>query len=97
MPVPAAPPPGLHALDLGAGPEVLVRASSQSNANPDLLRVVLTLHGAGGDARGGLAPLGALPTVPEMSFVGVSLARVPSGRWTNPGTRSRADRPTRTA
>jgi phospholipase/carboxylesterase len=57
MPAAAAPPPGLHTLDLGAGPEVLVRASSQSNANPDLLRVVLTLHGAGGNARGGLAPL----------------------------------------
>jgi phospholipase/carboxylesterase len=57
MPAPVASPPGLHALDLTPGPDVLVHASSQSNANPDLLRVVLTLHGAGGNARGGLAPL----------------------------------------
>jgi phospholipase/carboxylesterase len=52
-----APAPGLHALDLGPGPEVLVRvpAPSEDDAGPQ--RLVLTLHGAGGDARGGLAPL----------------------------------------
>jgi phospholipase/carboxylesterase len=60
---PAAPgtastgaPPGLHALDLGPGPEVLVRVPAPGDdAGP--LRLVLTLHGAGGSARGGLAPL----------------------------------------
>jgi phospholipase/carboxylesterase len=51
-----APAPGLHALDLGPGPEVLVRVPAPSeDAGPQ--RLVLTLHGAGGDARGGLAPL----------------------------------------
>jgi predicted esterase len=54
---PAAPTPGLRALDLGPGPEVLVRvpASSDDDAGPQQL--VLAFHGAGGDARGGLAPL----------------------------------------
>jgi phospholipase/carboxylesterase len=47
------PGPGLRALDLGPGPEVLLRAPP--GAGP--LRLVVTLHGAGGNARGGLAPL----------------------------------------
>ena len=54
--VSGAPASGVHALDLGPGPEVLVRVPSPSaEAGPPLL--VLALHGAGGDARGGLAPL----------------------------------------
>src|SRR4051794_38871790 len=53
---PAALAPGLHALDLGPGPEVLVRVPAPSaDAGPP--RLVLAFHGAGGDARGGLAPL----------------------------------------
>ena len=52
----ATPTPGVHALDLGPGPEVLVYVPAPSaDAAPPLL--VLALHGAGGDARGGLAPL----------------------------------------
>jgi phospholipase/carboxylesterase len=48
--------PGLHALDLTPGPEVLVRVPTPSaDAGPP--RVVLAFHGAGGDARGGLGPL----------------------------------------
>lgn len=59
---PPAPPgsasvpatPGLHTLPTGPGPEVLLRVpSGTTTASP----LVLTLHGAGGDARGGLAPL----------------------------------------
>lgn len=51
-----APTPGLHTLDLGAGPEILVRVPAPPHdAGP--LHLVLTFHGAGGDARGGLAPL----------------------------------------
>jgi phospholipase/carboxylesterase len=49
-------PPGVHTLDLGSGPEVLVRVPAPS-VDPGPQRLVLTLHGAGGDARGGLAPL----------------------------------------
>jgi phospholipase/carboxylesterase len=46
--------PGLHTLPAGPGPEVLLRVpSGTTTASP----LVLTLHGAGGDARGGLAPL----------------------------------------
>jgi len=47
--------PGVHTLDLGPGPEVLVRVPSTDAAGPP--RLVLTLHGAGGNARGGLQPL----------------------------------------
>jgi phospholipase/carboxylesterase len=48
--------PGLRTLGLGPGPEVLVRVPAlDGDAGPQ--RLVLTLHGAGGDARGGLAPL----------------------------------------
>ena len=51
-----SPTPDLRALDLGPGPEVLVRVPAPSpDAGPP--RLVLALHGAGGDARGGLAPL----------------------------------------
>jgi phospholipase/carboxylesterase len=51
-----APTPGLQALDVGPGPEVLVRVPTPSD-DADPHHLVLTLHGAGGDARGGLAPL----------------------------------------
>ena len=54
--VPAVPTPGLQPLDLGPGPEVLVRVPvSSPDAAPQ--RLVLALHGAGGQARDGLAPL----------------------------------------
>jgi phospholipase/carboxylesterase len=42
-------------LDLGPGPVVLLRVRSADAAGPQ--RLVLTLHGAGGNARGGLEPL----------------------------------------
>jgi poly(3-hydroxybutyrate) depolymerase len=45
----------VHALDLGPGPEVLVRMPSTDAGGPP--RLVLTLHGAGGNAGGGLQPL----------------------------------------
>lgn len=54
---PAAPPPGSHVLDLGPGPEVWVRVPAPSEIEAGPLRLVLTLHGAGGNAQGGLAPL----------------------------------------
>jgi phospholipase/carboxylesterase len=47
-------PPGLHVLDLGPGPEVLLHVPPPAPAPPVL---VLALHGAGGAARGGLGPL----------------------------------------
>jgi phospholipase/carboxylesterase len=53
----AVPPPGLHTLDLGPGPEVLVHVPTPASGDAEFLRLVLTLHGAGGTARGGLAPL----------------------------------------
>jgi predicted esterase len=58
-------PPGLHVLDLGPGPEVLVRVPTPSDDAAPQRRLVLTLHGAGGDARGGLAPL--LPHADHLS------------------------------
>lgn len=52
---PSAPPrPGRYALDLGPGPQVLVHVPAALDAPA---RLVLALHGAGGDAAGGLAPL----------------------------------------
>ncbi|WP_346280803.1 hypothetical protein [Pseudonocardia sp.] len=54
VPAPAPSPPGLHILPTGPGPEVLVRVPAAGAAT---LRLVVTLHGAGGNARGGLAPL----------------------------------------
>src|SRR3954466_4365891 len=53
----AALAPGLHTLDLGPGPEVLVQVPAPSHSNAGPPRLVLTLHGAGGNAYGGLAPL----------------------------------------
>jgi phospholipase/carboxylesterase len=54
--VSVAPAPGLRALDLGPGPEVLLRVpGAPDDAGP--ARLVLTLHGAGATARDGLAPL----------------------------------------
>jgi predicted esterase len=57
MPTAAASAAGLHTLDLGPGPDVLVHVPAPSSGKADALHLVLTLHGAGGDARGGLAPL----------------------------------------
>jgi len=56
-PATPAPTSGQHTLDLGPGPEVLVRVPAPSENNTGPQRLVLTLHGAGGDAPGGLAPL----------------------------------------
>lgn len=52
----AAQPPGLHAVDLGPGPEVLLLVPAGLDGGAPA-RLVLTLHGAGGTARGGLTPL----------------------------------------
>jgi phospholipase/carboxylesterase len=52
-PVPATP--GLQALPTAPGPEVLLRIPSGTGTTARPLVVVL--HGAGGNARGGLAPL----------------------------------------
>jgi phospholipase/carboxylesterase len=60
IPSESAPPgaaPSLHALDLGPGPEVLLRVPGASESATGPPRLVLSLHGAGGNARGGLAPL----------------------------------------
>lgn len=46
----------MHALDLGPGPEVLLRVPAGAD-DEALGRLVLMLHGAGGDAHAGLAPL----------------------------------------
>ena len=55
-PVSPDPRPGVRALDIGPGPEVLLHVPpGMSAAAP--ARLVLSLHGAGGDARAGLAPL----------------------------------------
>src|SRR5215217_257776 len=48
MPTADAPAPGLHTLDLGPGPDVLVGVPAPSNGDADALRLVVTLHGAGG-------------------------------------------------
>ena len=48
--------PGEHVLDLGPGPEVLLHVPTGLSEDTPA-RLVLALHGAGGDARGGLAPL----------------------------------------
>lgn len=53
-PPPANLPPGLHALSVGPGTQVLVHVPAGAFATT---RLVLTLHGAGGNAEGGLAPL----------------------------------------
>lgn len=53
---PAGFAPGLRALDLGPGPEVLLHVPpGPDDAAPP--RLVLTLHGAGANAQDGLAPL----------------------------------------
>ena len=52
----AAHAPGLHALDLDQGPEVLLHVpTGQDGTTP--ARLVLALHGAGQTAQDGLAPL----------------------------------------
>jgi phospholipase/carboxylesterase len=55
----ADPEPGVRVLDLGPGREVLVHVPSGIDGGAPA-RLVLTLHGAGGDARAGLAPLAPL-------------------------------------
>ncbi|WP_433274429.1 alpha/beta hydrolase [Pseudonocardia xinjiangensis] len=55
VPVPAAAATPSSLLALPGGPEVLVRVPATAGAAP--LRLVLALHGAGGNAKGGLAPL----------------------------------------
>ncbi len=55
-PAPGTQAPGVRALDLGPGHEVLVRVPAPSTEGAAPLLVV-ALHGAGGDARGGLDPL----------------------------------------
>jgi phospholipase/carboxylesterase len=55
-PTAAPPPPGRHVLDLGPGPKVLLHVPDGLGEGPPP-RLVVTLHGAGGDAKGGLAPL----------------------------------------
>jgi phospholipase/carboxylesterase len=87
-PASGALPPGVHALDLGPGPEMLVRVPTPSTATAGPPRLVLTLHGAGGDARGGLAPL--LPLADEHRLLLVSPTSRGStwdvlvqGRWGN--------------
>jgi phospholipase/carboxylesterase len=52
----AAYPPGLHALDLGSGPEVLLQVPADDDGT-EPARLVLALHGAGESAQDGLAPL----------------------------------------
>jgi predicted esterase len=55
-PDPGDPEPGRHVLDVGTGRDVLLHVPSGLHAGGPA-RLVLTLHGAGGDPRGGLAPL----------------------------------------
>lgn len=55
-PPPPSTTPGVHVLDLGPGPQVLISVPPWlPEAAPP--RLVLALHGAGGSAEGGLAPL----------------------------------------
>ncbi|MCO1658572.1 alpha/beta hydrolase [Pseudonocardia humida] len=55
-PIADDPQPGVRVLDLGPGPEVLLRVPpGLDDGTP--ARLVLSLHGAGGDATAGLAPL----------------------------------------
>jgi phospholipase/carboxylesterase len=54
---PSASTPAVRRLDLGPGPEVLVRVPVVADGDAAALRLVLALHGAGGDGTGGLAPL----------------------------------------
>ena len=55
-PVPPDLRPGARKVDAGPGREVLLHVPSGLEEGPPA-RLVLVLHGAGGDARGGLAPL----------------------------------------
>ncbi len=55
-PVPADLRPGLRGVDAGPGREVLLHVPPGLEDGPPA-RLVLTLHGAGGDARAGLVPL----------------------------------------
>jgi poly(3-hydroxybutyrate) depolymerase len=76
----------LHALDLGPGPEVLVQVPARSHRNAGPPRLVLTLHGAGGNARGGLAPLLPLADSHDLLLVSPSSSGrtwdvIIEGRW----------------
>ncbi len=66
---PAVPAPGVRPLDLGPGPEVLVRVPAPSSDATGPYRLVLILHGAGGDAAGGLALLDALADAHRLLLV----------------------------
>src|SRR4051794_17337416 len=59
QPVPADPRPGLRALDPGARRGTLLHVPPGIDEGRPA-RLVLVLHGAGGDARAGLAPLAPL-------------------------------------
>jgi phospholipase/carboxylesterase len=77
---------GVHGLDLGPGPEVLVHDPAVADGDTGPLRLVLTLHGAGGTARGGLAPLLPLADAHRLLLVAPnSLDRtwdlISQGRW----------------
>jgi phospholipase/carboxylesterase len=54
---PTGSTPGVRRLDLGPGPEVLVRVPVVAEGETGALRLVLALHGAGGNAADGLALL----------------------------------------
>ena len=82
---PAVSTPGVHPLDLEPGPEVLVGVPT-SSAAADPLRLVLTLHGAGGNAQGGLAPLLPLADTHRLLLVAPSSRDntwdvITRGRW----------------
>jgi phospholipase/carboxylesterase len=86
MPTAAAPAAGSHTLDLGPGPDVLVHVPAPSGGDADALRLVVTLHGAGGDARGGLAPLLAFADTHRLLLVSPSSRDatwdvITQGRW----------------
>lgn len=65
-PPPTAPPPGLHPLGLAGGRDGLVHAPPAHLLHQSL-PLVVALHGAGGDARAGLAPL--LGLADELGFL----------------------------
>lgn len=56
QPVPTPQPPGLHPLGLGESRDGFIYVPAPLRPD-DPMPLVIALHGAGGDARGGLAPL----------------------------------------
>jgi phospholipase/carboxylesterase len=80
------PAAGVHTLDLGPGPEVLVRVPAWSDDDTGPQRLVLASHGAGGDARAGLAPLLPLADAYRLLLVAPSSQDstwdvITRGRW----------------